>query len=107
MYTDDEICLMFKNADTNLNKMKLMQELTMLDKKEIIKILEKYGYKLTGYAKTNNKCKKIFTREEFTTLYKLGLSDSKMGKRTGLSESVIRHWRMSFDLLPNCRKRAD
>lgn len=40
-YTEKEICGFYRNADKSQDRIKLLQELTLLGEKEIIRILKK------------------------------------------------------------------
>jgi hypothetical protein len=105
LYSEEEICGMYKKADVNLNRIKLLQELTLFSKEKIIKILQDNGCELEAPAKVNNKHKKELTKDKFLEYYKQNLSDYKISLKIGLSEGAIRYWRIKYGLPSNCRKK--
>jgi DNA-binding transcriptional MerR regulator len=106
LYSEEEICGMYKKADVNLNRIKLLQELTLFSKEKIVKILQNHGCELEAPVKPDNKPKKTLTKDKFMEYYKQNLSDYKISLKVGLSEGTIRYWRNKYGLPPNCRKKG-
>lgn len=99
-YTEEEICKIYRNADEKLDRMKLLHELTQLDKKEIELILEKHGTK--AVSREEEKAYKIILRErEFQRLFDLGFRDAQIAASTGVSPSTVFNWRDNQSLNPN------
>jgi len=95
-YSESEICTIYRNADKNQDKIKLLQELTLLKESEIIRILKKNGYEI---EKPN--------KEKLLHFYNKGLSDARIARYLNVSESTIRNWRLKLGLPSNTRKRAE
>jgi len=87
MYTDEEICLMFKNADERQDRVKLLSELSSLSKKEVVKILNKYG--ITVESK---KEKRKQLKEKSCELYEQGNTQAKIAGILGISVGVVQYW---------------
>jgi len=92
MYTDEEICLMFRNADERQDRVKLLSELSSLSKKEVVKILNKYG--ITVNEKQENKAFVHKQKQErFLELYEKGWTDKKISTELQIAESTVQYWR--------------
>lgn len=94
-YSESEICTFYRNADKNQDKIKLLQELTLLRENEIIRILKKNGCEI---EKPN--------KEKFLHFYNKNLSDARIARYLNVSESTIRNWRVKLEL-PKNLKRAE
>lgn len=92
-YSESEICTFYRNADKRQDRIKLLQELTLLRESEIIIILKKNGCEI---EKPN--------KEKFLHFYKKGLSDARIALYLNVSESTIRNWRVKFELPKNLKK---
>lgn len=99
-YNVDEICTLYRNADKNINKLKLLQELTLLKRSELIKILERNGYKINNKAS-----RKKYSREELLNYYNQGLNDTEISRAMGCSESTVNGWRQENGLENNYLKK--
>lgn len=106
MYTEDEIYEIYRKADDSFNKLQLLQELTLKDKDDLVRILNKYGIEIKG-ASSDRKRKSLVSEDRFMKYYNLGWTDNKISKAFGASESTIRYWRLKFDLPTNYRRKAD
>ncbi len=106
VYSEREICNFYKNADLWQDRIKLIQELTLLDKEKIIDILKMNGIEVSEY-KPDRSHNRILTKEIFMEHYNNGLCDSNIAKVVGVSESTVRYWRLKFRLPTNYRKKAD
>lgn len=92
-YSENEICSFYKNADKKQDRIKLLQELTLLREEEIIRILKKRGCEI---EKPN--------KEKFLHFYNKGLSDARIALYLNVSESTIKNWRVKFELPKNLKK---
>lgn len=92
-YSESEICAFYRNADKRQDRIKLLQELTLLRESEIIIILKKNGCEI---EKPN--------KEKFLHFYNKGLSDARIALYLNVSESTIRNWRVKFELPKNLKK---
>lgn len=86
--------MIYKNADERQDKIKLLQELTLLTENEIKGILKKNGYKVEKLNK-----------EKFLHFYNQGHSDARIARWLCVSESTIRYWRQKYGLPTNYRKK--
>lgn len=92
-YTEKEICGFYRNADKSQDRIKLLQELTLLGEKEIIRILKKNDCEL---EKPN--------KERLLHFYNQGYSDARIALYMSVSESTIRNWRIKYNL-PNVDRK--
>lgn len=96
-YTEEEVCKIYRNADDKLDRMKLLHELTQLDKKELELILEKHGTK--AVSREEEKAYKIEQRKkEFERLFLLGMKDAEIARLTGTSALTVLNWRSLMGL---------
>lgn len=104
-YTEYEICKIFRNADENKDRIKLLNELTCIKEKDIIEILIRNNYSLTSKeAKANRKVAgplKSLIEVDFIRLYNEGLNDKQISERLPVSQSTIQRLRNELGYKPN------
>lgn len=104
-YSEKEICDIYKKAHANQNRIRLLQELTLLNKSTIIEILKKNGYEIlpSDMSKT---LKKEMVEEIFLEMYYDGKSDFNIATRLGVSEMTIGNLRRALKLKANRGKKV-
>lgn len=95
---------MFKRADVNQNRIKLIQELTLLDKSRIINILKGNGCEILP-SEMNKTIRKELMQEVFIEMYYDGKSDFAIALKLGVSEATIGNLRRVLKLAPNRGKK--
>ncbi len=98
IYTEKEICEFYRKAYDGQDKLSLLEELTLLDRKKIIDILKKNGI----HVETN---RNSAAKERFLELYNQGLNDRQIARELGKSEGTINTWRSTLGLESNHKKR--
>lgn len=94
---------MYKNADEQLDRVKLLSELSNQPKSYIIKLLKGHGIKVENESKRARNKKKT---AKFLGLYEKGLSDMKIALEVGVSASTIFNWRKANNLPRNKKSRS-
>ncbi|GEM_PF-2767635 len=102
VYSEREICNFYKNADLWRDRIKLIHELTLLDKETIIDILNRNGIEVSEY-KPDRSSNKRLTCEKYLEYYNQGLCDSEIAKITSVSDSTARYYRKKLSL-PKIKK---
>lgn len=104
-YTEYEMCKIFRNADENQDRIKLLNELTCIKEKDIIEILNRNNCRLTiKEIKINRKVAgplKSLIEEDFIRLYNEGLNDKQISERLPVSQSTIQRLRNELGYKPN------
>ena len=103
-YSEKEIVGIFKRADTNQNRIKLIQELTLLGKSRIIDILKRNGCEILP-SEMNKTIRKELMQEVFIEMYYDGKSDFAIALKLGVSETTIGNLRRALKLAPNRGKK--
>lgn len=98
-YTDEEICKFYRNG----SNISILQDLTGKNKKEIVSILEKHGYKV----KVKKSPWKKYDDEGFFKHYNKGLNDTEIAKAIGCSEGTVNIWRQKNRLSSNYHKKLN
>lgn len=98
-YTEQEICSFYRNAEENQDKIKLLQELTLLSKEKILNILNKNNYEHEFLPK--NYSKKTCNKEKFLYFYNKRLSDEELSKYLGIAIATVKWWRHKLNLSEN------
>ena len=96
---------MFNNAHVNQNRIRLIQELTLLSKSRIVDILNKHGCEIlpSDMSKTS---KREMIEEIFLEMYYDGKSDFNIATRLGVSEMTIGNLRRKLRLKANRGKKV-
>lgn len=102
-YSENEICTIYRNAKDSIDKIKLLEELAMLPKKEIVEILNKNGYKVKKIRNTRKK----YNDEDFLELYNKGLNDAEIAREMSCSEGTVNFWRQDNKLISNYHKKIN
>ena len=105
-YSEEEVVRIFKNAHLNQNRIKLIQELTLLSKSQIIEILKKHGCKILP-SELSKTLRKELMEEVFLEMYYDGKSDFAISKKLDVSATTITNLRRSMDLPPNRGKKVE
>lgn len=105
MYTDDEVCKFYRNADDRIDKMELLKDLTNYSEEKLIKILNSRGYEVKTSIKNIAFRRGIVVKDKFLEYYNLGWTDQKIAKAFGVAESTIQYWRFKNGLLANKLKK--
>lgn len=98
-YTEQEICSFYRNACENLDKIQLLQELTLLSKDKILSILNKNNYEHKSLPKSYSK--KNCNKEKFMYFYNKGLSDEELTRYLGIAIATVKWWRHKLNLSEN------
>lgn len=84
-----EVCTRFKNADLNQDRVRLIQDLTLLSKNKVIQILIDNGYKVLP-REQDRELQRIETKRVFLELYNSGKSIPEIALKLGVSEGTAR-----------------
>jgi hypothetical protein len=99
MYTEEEICTIYRSAHKDQDRIQLLQDLTLYSKDKLIKILIKHGYEVDKYRK--NAIKKKIRTEKLIHFHSLGMSDVEIGRYLGVVASSVKYWRDKLGLETN------
>lgn len=96
MYTEEEICTIYRNADTNQSRIKLLQDLTLYSRDKLVKILQKHGYEVEAPKKKT--IRKNIRKEKLIHFHSLGLTDVEIGRYMEIAPSTVKYWRDKLGL---------
>lgn len=96
IYTEEELCTIYRSADKNQDRIKLLQDLTLYSKDKLVNILNKHGYEVEFQKK--NTARKNIQKEKIIHFHSLGKTDVEIARYMNVSASAVGYWRDKLGL---------